>query len=242
MGVIRIFKAFKGITDNYEGTIKCSKDLNATLNFIKTYQGKGLYRAGKLRVVKDVNWNTWHEIELQVQAQNPITKQVLNVLERITFRIQYYQQTVTQITLSLNAVDSKATFEDFKKDLAKVPNARKAVVAPPTQSAIIDLSGKTMTQALTIFENSVVEFSNSVNQPSFSKVKAIKAAISKRIMVLPPQSKAAFLSHMAKIDMFINAIDMQFSNPALAASVVSYVKTYSPQMLVAIAQMQALCA
>ena len=31
LGIIRIFKAFKGITDKYEGTIKCSKKLDETL-------------------------------------------------------------------------------------------------------------------------------------------------------------------------------------------------------------------
>ena len=103
LGIIRIFKAFKEITDKYEGTIKCSKRLDETLEFIKNTwpekQAKSLYRAGKLRVVKDVNWNTWHEVELQVQAQNPITKQVVKVVEIIVFRVQYYQGVVNQITL-----------------------------------------------------------------------------------------------------------------------------------------------
>ena len=33
--LIRIFKAFREMTDKYEGTLKCSKDLDATLDFIK---------------------------------------------------------------------------------------------------------------------------------------------------------------------------------------------------------------
>ena len=85
--LIRIFKAFKEMTDKYEGTLKCSKDLDATLDFIKNTwpekQAKSLYRCGRFRVAKDVNWNTWHEIELQVQAQHPVTKQVLKVSETI---------------------------------------------------------------------------------------------------------------------------------------------------------------
>ena len=124
LGIIRIFKAFKEITDKYEGTIKCSKRLDETLELIKNTwpekQAKSLYRAGKLRVVKDVNWNTWHEVELQVQAQNPVTKQVVKVVETIIFRVQYYQGVVNQITLDLKAVDSKATYNEFEKALAEL--------------------------------------------------------------------------------------------------------------------------
>ena len=65
LGIIRIFKAFKGITDKYEGTIKCSKKLDETLDFIKNAwpnkQAKSLYRAGKLRVVKEDVYTGFYE-------------------------------------------------------------------------------------------------------------------------------------------------------------------------------------
>lgn len=242
MGLIRIFKAFKGITDKYEGTIKCSKDLRATLEFIKKYQGKGLYRAGKLRVVKDVNWNTWHEIELQVQAKNPATKEVLNVVERIIFRVFYYNGVVYQITLDLEAVDSKNTYKDFERALAKLPNVKSVTPPEPVKAEPLDLSEKTMPEALGMFEEAITEFGNNVGKQTFEKVKNIKAEISKKITKLDPKEKAAFLGSMSKIDTFINAINMQLSNRAMAASAATFAGTYVSQMLAEIAQMQALCS
>ena len=245
LGIIRIFKAFKGITDKYEGTIKCSKKLDETLDFIKntwpSKQAKSLYRAGKLRVVKDVNWNTWHEIELQVQAQNPVTKQVVNVLETIIFRVQYYKGVVNQITVELNAVDSKATYAEFEKALATLADVEAAPAPAPVKEEAVDLSDKTMAEALSLFEDAVTAFGENVGMPTFAKIKSIKDAISKKIKTLDPKEKAAFMASMSKIDTFVNAINMQLSNPAMAASAASFAGTYVSQMLAEIAQMQAMC-
>jgi hypothetical protein len=46
---------------------------------------------------------------------------------------------------------------------------------------------------------------------------------------------------MSKVDTFINAINMQLSNPAMASSVSSFAGTYVSQILSEIAQMQAIC-
>lgn len=241
LGIMRMIKAFRNVTDKYEGTIKCSKDLNATLEFIKTTyvekSGKTLYRAGKFRVVKDVNWNTWHEIELQVKNPKGM------VFESVVFRIQYYQNVVNQITLDLRAVDSKATFEDFKKDLNELPDVKvsPAPAAAPIKEEVIDLSEKTMSEALNLFENAITTFGENAGVASFAKVKAVKEAINKKIKMLEPKEKAAFMSSMSKIDTFVNAINMQLSNPAMASSVASFAGTYVSQMLAEIAQMQALC-
>ena len=244
LGIIRIFKAFKEITDKYEGTIKCSKRLDETLELIKNTwpekQEKSLYRAGKLRVVKDVNWNTWHEVELQVQAQNPVTKQVLRVVETIIFRVQYYQGVVNQITLDLEAVDSKATYNEFEKALAELEDV-KAAPAPVIKEEIVDFSQKTMSEALAAFEEAVTAFGENVGVQTFAKLKAIKEEIGKKIKNLDPKEKAAYMAAMSKIDTFVSAINMQLSNPAMAAAAVSMAGTYVGQMLAEIAQMQALC-
>ena len=239
--IMRIIKAFRGVTDKYEGTIQCSKRLNETLDFIKTTwtekSGKSLYRAGKFRVVKDVNWNTWHEIELQVK--NPKGA----VFESIVFRVQHYQGIVNQITLDLKAVDSKATYDDFKKDLEALEDV-KAAPAPapaPVQDVVIDFSDKTMVEALGEFEEAVTAFGEKVGMQTFVKVKAINGEIAKKIKNLEPKEKAAFMASMSKIDTFINAINMQLSNPAMAASAASFAGTYVSQMLAEIAQMQAMC-
>ena len=239
LGIMRMIKAFKGVTDKYEGTIKCSKDLNATLEFIKTTyvekSGKTLYRAGKFRVVKDVNWNTWHEIELQVKNPKGI------VFESVVFRIQYYQNVVNQITLDLRAIDSKATFEDFKKDLNELPDVKAAPAPAPVKVEPVDFSDKTMADALKVFEDAVTAFGENASAATFAKVKAVRDAINNKIKTLEPKEKAAFMSSMSKIDTFVNAINMQLSNPAMASSVASFAGTYVSQMLAEVAQMQALC-
>lgn len=244
LGIIRIFKAFKGITDKYEGTIKCSKRLDETLELIKNTwpekQAKSLYRAGKLRVVKDVNWNTWHEVELQVQAQNPATKQVVKVVETIVFRVQYYQGVVNQITLDLKAVDSKATYNEFEKALAELEDV-KAAPAPVIKEEVVDFTDKTMQEVLTAFENATTAFGEKVGVETFAKVKAVRDALNKKIKTLEPKEKAAVMSSMSKIDTFVNAINMQFSNPAMASSVASFAGTYVSQILAEIAQMQTIC-
>lgn len=244
LGIIRIFKAFKGITDKYEGTIKCSKRLDETLELIKNTwpekQAKSLYRAGKLRVVKDVNWNTWHEVELQVQAQNPVTKQVVKVVETIIFRVQYYQGVVNQITLDLEAVDSKATYNEFEKALAELEDV-KAAPTPVIKEEVFDFTDKTMQEVLTTFENATTAFGEKVGVETFAKVKAVRDALNKKIKTLEPKEKAAFMSSMSKIDTFVNAINMQFSNPAMASSVASFAGTYVSQILAEIAQMQTIC-
>ena len=244
LGIIRIFKAFKEITDKYEGTIKCSKRLDETLELIKNTwpekQAKSLYRAGKLRVVKDVNWNTWHEVELQVQAQNPVTKQVVKVVETIIFRVQYYQGVVNQITLELKAVDSKATYNEFEKALSELEDV-KAAPAPVIKEEVLDFTDKTMQEVLTAFENATTAFGEKVGVETFAKVKAVRDALNKKIKTLEPNEKATFMSSMSKIDTFVNAINMQFSNPAMASSVASFAGTYVSQILAEIAQMQTIC-
>ena len=244
LGIIRIFKAFKEITDKYEGTIKCSKRLDETLELIKNTwpekQAKSLYRAGKLRVVKDVNWNTWHEVELQVQAQNPVTKQVVKVVETIIFRVQYYQGVVNQITLELKAVDSKATYNEFEKALAELEDV-KAAPAPVIKEEVFDFTDKTMQEVLTAFENATTAFGEKVGVETFAKVKAVRDALNKKIKTLEPNEKATFMSSMSKIDTFVNAINMQFSNPAMASSVASFAGTYVSQILAEIAQLQTIC-
>ena len=239
LGIMRFIKAWKNITDKYEGTIQCSKKLNETLDFIKTTyvekSGKTFYRSGKFRVVKDVNWNTWHEIELQVKDGKG------SVLESIVFRIQYYQGVVNQITLDLSAVESKTTFEEFKKMLDGLADVKAAPAPAPVKVAPVDFSDKTMLEALSAFEDAVSAFGENAGAETFAKVKAVKDAVNKKIKDLEPKEKAAFMSSMSKIDTFVNAINMQLSNPAMASSVASFAGTSVSQMLAEIAQMQALC-
>ena len=241
MDIFRIISAFQGKTDKYEGSIDCSKDLKQTLEYIRNWQGKGLYRAGKLRVARDVNNGTWHLIEMQVQARQPGTGKVLNVLESIVYSVFFYNNVVNRITIDYKAVAPKKTFDDFNKAfMADVPDVVAATAPAPVVEEKIDLSEKSMRDALDLFDKSVKNFGANVNAQSYAKVKSIYNEINNKVEELPAKDRAAYMSSMSKIATFISALDMQFkSSPGAVAS---FAGTYVSQMRAEIAQMMALAS
>ena len=92
-----------------------------------------------------------------------------------------------------------------------------------------------------MFEEAIETFGNDITMQSFVKIKTIKGEISKKIKELEPKKKADFMSSMAKIDTFINTINMQLSNPAMASAVASFAGTYVSQMLAEVVHMQSIC-
>ena len=241
MDIFRIISAFKGKTDRYEESFDCSKDLKKALEFIRGWQGKGLYRAGKLRVARDVNNGTWHLIEMQVQARQPGTGIVVNVLETITYSVFFYKNVVSRVSIDLKAVAPKKTFDDFKKAfLAGVPDIEAEPAPAPVAEEKIDLSGASMVDALDLFDKCVKEFGANVSAQAFAKIKAIATEINNKIEELPAKDRAGYMTAMSKISAFISAIDMQFrSSPA---SVASFAGTYVSQMRAEIAQMISLAS
>lgn len=240
MDIFRIISAFQGKTDKYEGSIDCSKDLKQTLEYIRNWQGKGIYRAGKLRVARDVNNGTWHLIEMQVQARQPGTGTVLNVLESIVYSVFFHNNVVNRITIDYKAVAPKKTFDDFQKAfMAEVPDVVAAAPAPVVEVKI-DLSELSMLDALDLFDKSVKDFGANVNAQSYAKVKAVYNEINSKVEDLPAKDRAAYMSSMSKISTFISALDMQFkSSPAAVAS---FAGTYVSQMRAEIAQMMGLAS
>lgn len=240
MDIFRIISAFQGKTDKYEGSIDCSKDLKQTLEYIRNWQGKGIYRAGKLRVARDVNNGTWHLIEMQVQARQPGTGTVLNVLESIVYSVFFHNNVVNRITIDYKAVAPKKTFDDFKKAfMAEVPDVVAAAPAPVVEVKI-DLSDMSMLDALDLFDKSVKDFGANVSAQSYAKVKAVYNEINSKVEDLPAKDRAAYMSSMSKISTFISALDMQFkSSPAAVAS---FAGTYVSQMRAEIAQMMGLAS
>lgn len=240
MDIFRIISAFQGKTDKYEGSIDCSKDLKQTLEYIRNWQGKGIYRAGKLRVARDVNNGTWHLIEMQVQARQPGTGTVLNVLESIVYSVFFHNNVVNRITIDYKAVAPKKTFDDFQKAfMAEVPDVVAAAPAPVVEVKI-DLSDMSMLDALDLFDKSVKDFGANVTAQSYAKVKAVYNEINSKVEDLPAKDRAAYMSSMSKISTFISALDMQFkSSPAAVAS---FAGTYVSQMRAEIAQMMGLAS
>ena len=143
--------------------------------------------------------------------------------------------------MDLKAVDSRATYAEFEKALAELADVKAAPAPAPVKEEVLDFTNKTMIEALSALEDAVSAFGENVGVVTFAKVKSIKDAINKKIKGLDPKEKAAFMSSMSKIDTYVNAINMQLSNPAMASSAVSFAGTYVSQMLAEIAQMQALC-
>ena len=129
----------------------------------------------------------------------------------------------------------------MKKDISALADVKGAPAPAPIKEEVIDLSDKTMLEALNMFEKAITEFGENAGSATFAKVKTIRNKFNAKIAALDPKQKAAFMSSMSKIDTFINAINMQLSNPAMAASAASFAGTYVSQMLSEIAQMQALC-
>ena len=240
MGIIRVYKAFKGITDRYEASFECAKPLAPTLDFIRKYQGNGLYRAGKLRVAKDVDMGSWHVIEMQVQARGVATGTVLNVLESIVYQVFYHRDVAYKISVSLRAVDPIKTFNEFKSALDSKIETVKAEPIPVVKEEKVDLSGMSMVEMLDVFDKSVKAFGANVSRQSFEKVKAVKAEIENKIEELPIKERAAYTACMSKVDTFVNAINTQFNNPAMAASVANFAGTYVSQMRAEIANMAAI--
>ena len=240
MDIFRIISAFQGKTDKYEGSIDCSKDLKQTLEYIRNWQGKGIYRAGKLRVARDVNNGTWHLIEMQVQARQPGTGTVLNVLESIVYSVFFHNNVVNRITIDYKAVAPKKTFDDFQKAfMAEVPDVVAAALAPVVEVKI-DLSDMSMLDALDLFDKTVKDFGANVSAQSYAKVKAVYNEINSKVEDLPAKDRAAYMSSMSKISTFISALDMQFkSSPAAVAS---FAGTYVSQMRAEIAQMMGLAS
>ena len=240
MDIFRIISAFQGKTDKYEGSIDCSKDLKQTLEYIRNWQGKGIYRAGKLRVARDVNNGTWHLIEMQVQARQPGTGTVLNVLESIVYSVFFHNNVVNRITIDYKAVAPKKTFDDFQKAfMAEVPDVVAAAPAPVVEVKI-DLSDMSMLDALDLFDKTVKDFGANVSAQSYAKVKAVYNEINSKVEDLPAKDRAAYMSSMSKISTFISALDMQFkSSPAAVAS---FAGTYVSQMRAEIAQMMGLAS
>lgn len=241
MEIIRFIKAFAGMRDKYRATIDCTKPLNETLDFIRSYMEKGSTNTGKLYhgdfvIAKDVNMGTYYQIEKQVQDLSPMG-QVKSVMEEIIFRINYIGCVATRVDMDIQKTTcSKKVFDEFVEDFKAIKDIE--LTEENTKPAPkLDLSEKTMAEALDIFEKAVKKFGNEVNKTNFEALKEVKAEIEKKIDDMPITDRTKYSKNLAQIDTFIGALNMQFSNPATASQVQNFAGTYVSQMKSEIAEM-----
>jgi len=244
MGLWRFIKVMRNIRDDYTGTVHCKKPLNETIEFIKSYMGKGSKNTGKnyhgeFKVVADKDWNTWYEIIKEVQTIQAISGRITDVPERMRFKVMHYGGVVNNIQLEIHSTDSKVCFEEFEKDFSeRVADVKGPVqVPPPAADELGDLSGKKLIELLDIFEKAAKKFGADASKPLYDNVKKVRAELGKRVDDMDIKARAPYNQSLSKIDTFLSAIDMQFSNPAMAANVKTFAGNYVSQMLAEISQM-----
>ena len=238
MGLFRIIKVWKNVKTRYNGTIECSKNLDDVINFAKNHPKAGLYH-GNFRIVKDKRWHSLHELEKQNQTIQAISGQIMNINEEYKFKISFYGNVAYRLEVDINGPDAQVSFKELEEEFNKLPSVKADIPAQPTVNKI-DLSSKTLAEALKAFENSVKDFGSNPNSITFSTVKEIRDQIGKKIDQLDSNKKAQYMTHLSQVDTFINALSMQLSNPAMASSVGSFAASYVSQMQTAICQMMAL--
>ena len=244
MGLWRFIKSWKNICDSYTGTVHCKKPLPETVNYIKDYLGKGSkntganYHIGRYKVVVDKDWNVWYEIKKEIQEVQAVSGKIMRVLETMRFSIQHYQGVVHTIQVEIKAPCSKICFDEFEKDfLEAIPDVVGAPAATTVVNPIEDLSKKCLVEILDIFDKKLSIFNEDTSKAMFENIKHIKAELSKRIDEMDIKERASYAQALAQINTFITAIDMQFSNPAMAAGIKNVAGTYVSSMKAEISKM-----
>lgn len=157
------------------------------------------------------------------------------------FRIQYYRGAATKVELQIRSTNAKQCFDELEKDFAAIADVVTPAAAPtPKVQPIGDLSDKTIKEVLDVFDKATKAFAENACKPTFDNVKAVKKALEEKVDSLEIAKRAPYTQSIAKIDTFINAINMQLSNPAMASSVQNFAGTYASQIKAEIVQMAAL--
>lgn len=245
MQIFRFIKSWRNITDDYTGSIQCKKPLAETVEFINNYLAKGSkhtganYHVGRYKVVSDKDYNTWREIIKEIQEVQATTGRVTRVLERMRFSVMHTFGIVHTIKVEIRATSSKICFEEFKQDfMAAVEDASGPVQTPPPAAEDLgDLSQKSLMELLDLFEKTVKKFGNEASRPTYDNVKKVRNEIGSHVDGMDIKARAPYNSSLSKIDTFLNAIDMQLANPAMAANIKNFAGTYTSQIQSEISQM-----
>ena len=243
MSLIRFIKGLQEITDTYEESIKCTKDLQQVLDFVRKYCAKGEKCTGRIyhgnfQVLKDLDRGTWHEIQKAVVTTKVVNPAIQNYLEEYTFRIQYYRNVVHQIDVRAKTYCAKEAMKDFKKDFSQIPDVKaEAVEEVKVEKIEVDFSSMTILEVLDMFDKEVKKFGDTADSGTFENVKHIRAELDKKLEELPIAQKAKYMQGCSKVDVFLSTLTTQFANPVMRMQIKSVAANYVAQMRAEIAQM-----
>lgn len=224
MNLMRLFKTLTGKVETYEASFECSKPLEDVLETVRHFREKKDFWLGAHTVLKDVRNFGYYEIgkgPKSIMASDP------KILWRFT--IMYMNGVAYQLKVRLETCCPKIVFEEFKALIDKIPDVAKPEIVVE-EVPKIDYTSKTVLELLNLFDEASGKFLDAPHKETFEPMKEIKAELSKKIAVLPLETRGQFAQPMSQIDMYMSTIDMQISNPVMANQISSFAGTYVSQM------------
>lgn len=232
MNLMRLIKTLKGQVETYEASFECSKPLNEVLEVVRHFREKKDFWLGSHGVLKDVKNVGYYDI-----GKGPQGAMVSNPKILWHFTVMYMNGVAYQIKVRLETCCPKIVFEEFKALIDQIPDVESQGVVVEEEIPQIDYSSKTILELLNLFDEASGKFLDAPNVSTFAPMKEIKAELSKKIKELPLGKRGAISQPMSQIDMYMSTIDMQVSNPVMAAQVASFAGTYVSQIQSQLLQM-----
>lgn len=237
MSLKKFLNTQRGVTERYQGEIECHKPASETYSFVKSYHEKGTFNNTKLEIVREETMGTTKMLEKVSRNLGG------NITEIFVFRVKFRGDFVERINIEITSWDPKEEFDIFQNELnSKIPNVTgDSQRSEPTVTYVAqpDFSEKTLTECITAFSKHLENFKLSPIDSTFITVNSVKKSIETKINALDASMQAGFTQSMSQINLFMNALEMQFSNPIMAAQAPSFVGIYVGQMAPFVTQMLA---
>lgn len=237
MSLKKFLNTQRGVTERYQGEIECHKPASETYSFVKSYHEKGTFNNTKLEIVSEETMGTTKMLEKVSRNLGG------NITEIFVFRVKFRGDFVERINIEITSWDPKEEFDIFQNELnSKIPNVTgDSQRSEPTVTYVAqpDFSEKTLTECITAFSEHLENFKLSPIDSTFITVNSVKKSIETKINALDASMQAGFTQSMSQINLFMNALEMQFSNPIMAAQAPSFVGIYVGQMAPFVTQMLA---
>lgn len=224
MSLMRLIKTIAGQIETYEASFECSKPLNEVLEVVRHFREKQDFWLGPHGVLKEVKNFGYYDI-----GKGPQGLMVSNPKILWHFTVMYMNGVAYQIKVRLETCCPKIVFEEFKALIEKLPDVESQGVAEE-EIPQVDYSGKTILELENLFDEACGKFLDAPSVSTFTPMKDIKAELGKRIKELPLDKRGELSQPMSQIDLYMNTIDMQISNPVMAMQISSFAGTYVSQI------------
>lgn len=159
----------------------------------------------------------------------------------------YYEITIQHLDEAILSMEITCRAEgsaySTKKQIAKMEADLKDVeikTEPVVQAPKMDWSAKELPEILDALDKKISEFSANACAATFNEILPIKEALDTKINAIPLAERGKFSSPVSNLNMYINTLKTQLSNPMI--DVKQFVGTYVPQMQSALAEIAALIA